>query len=148
MKELKGKHGLKQESLIHFHRASLHTAFLFGKPQALTINLRNYLTSTGRSRELPLFSNLQSGGVIQRKWSIPIRWMIFREFLRSCLHGVWCEWSGSGVECSVGVVCESAADEDRDADADDVYRHLASYFKAREEPSGLPSCLSSDILRG
>jgi hypothetical protein len=25
-----------------------------------------------------------------------------------------CEWSGSGVECSVGVVCESAADKDRD----------------------------------
>jgi hypothetical protein len=36
------------------------------------------------------------------------RWMIFREFLRSCLHGVCV----SGVECSVIVECESAADAD------------------------------------
>jgi hypothetical protein len=59
MNELKGKQGLKKENLIHFHRASLHTAFPFGKPQALTTNLRDYLTSAGRSRGLPLFSNLQ-----------------------------------------------------------------------------------------
>jgi hypothetical protein len=58
MNELKEKQGLKQESLIYFHRASLHTAFPFGKPQALTTNLRDYLTSTGRSQELSLFSNL------------------------------------------------------------------------------------------
>jgi hypothetical protein len=66
MNELKGKQGLKQESLIHFHRASLHTTFPFVKPQALTTNLRDYLTSTEKSRGLSLFSNLQSGGVIQR----------------------------------------------------------------------------------
>jgi uncharacterized protein YbgA (DUF1722 family) len=35
MNELKGKQGLKQESLIHFHRASLHTAFLSGNPKHL-----------------------------------------------------------------------------------------------------------------
>ena len=35
MNELKGRQGLKQESLIHFHRASLHTAFPFGKPKHL-----------------------------------------------------------------------------------------------------------------
>jgi hypothetical protein len=60
--------------------------------------------------------------------------MIFREFLRSCLYGVWSEWSGGGVECSVGVVCESVVDEDRDADvdADDQCRRLASPFKERE----------------
>jgi hypothetical protein len=40
--------------------------------------------------------------------------MIFREFLRSCLHGVY----GVEVEWSVSMVCESAANEDRDADAD------------------------------
>jgi hypothetical protein len=82
-------------SLIHFHRASLHTVFPFGKPQALTTNLRDYLTSSGRSRGLLLFSNLQGGGVIQRKWSITIRWMIFRGLLRSCIYGVCV----SGVEC-------------------------------------------------
>jgi hypothetical protein len=59
MNELKEKQGLKQESLIHFHRASLHTAFPFGKPQTLSTNLRDYFTSAGRSRGLPLFSNLQ-----------------------------------------------------------------------------------------
>jgi hypothetical protein len=59
MNELKGKHRLKQEGLIHFHRASLHTAFPFEKPQALATNLRDYLTSAGRSQGLPLFSNLQ-----------------------------------------------------------------------------------------
>jgi hypothetical protein len=32
MNELKGKQGLKREGLIHFHRASLHTAFPFGYP--------------------------------------------------------------------------------------------------------------------
>jgi hypothetical protein len=58
MNEFKGKQGLKQESLIHFHRASLHTAFPFEKLQALTTNLRGYLTSAGRSQGLPLFSNL------------------------------------------------------------------------------------------
>ena len=36
MNELKGKQRNSQESLIHFHRANLHTAFPFGKPQALT----------------------------------------------------------------------------------------------------------------
>jgi hypothetical protein len=70
MNELKGKQGLKQKSLIYLHRASLHMAFLFGKPQALTTNLRDYLTSLEKSRGLPLFSNLQSGGVIQWWWSI------------------------------------------------------------------------------
>jgi hypothetical protein len=70
MNELKGKQGLKQKSLIYLHRASLHTAFPFEKPQALTTNLRDYPTSLGRSRGLPLFSNLQSGGVIQWWWSI------------------------------------------------------------------------------
>ena len=59
MNELKGRQGLKQESLIHFHRASLHTAFPFGKPQALSTNLRDYLTSAGGTRGPPLFSNLQ-----------------------------------------------------------------------------------------
>ena len=59
MNELKGRQRLKQESLIHFHIASLHTAFPFGKPQALSTNLRDYLTSAGRSRGLSLFSNLQ-----------------------------------------------------------------------------------------
>jgi hypothetical protein len=59
MNELKGKQELKQESLIYFHRTSLHRVFPFGKPQALTTNLRDYLTSAGRSRRLPLFSNLQ-----------------------------------------------------------------------------------------
>ena len=59
MNELKERQGFKQESLIHFHRASLYTAFPFGKPQALSTNLRDYLTSTGRSWGLPLFSNLQ-----------------------------------------------------------------------------------------
>jgi hypothetical protein len=98
MNELKGKQGLKQESLIHFYRASLHTAFPFGKPQALITNLRDYLTSSGRSRGLPLLSNLQSGGVIQQKWSITIWRMIFRELLRSylrgvCMSGVEVEWS-------------------------------------------------------
>jgi hypothetical protein len=97
MNKLKGKYGLKQESLIHFHRASLHTTFPFEKSQALTTNLRDYLTSSGSSRELPLFSNLQGGGVIQRKLSITIRWMIFRGLLRSCIHGV----------CVSGVECES-----------------------------------------
>jgi hypothetical protein len=43
MIELKGKQGLKHESLIHFHRASLHTAFPFGKPQALTTKLTGAL---------------------------------------------------------------------------------------------------------
>jgi hypothetical protein len=59
MNEFKGKHGLKQKSLIHFYIASLHTAFPFEKPEALTTNLRDYLTSAGRSRGLPLFFNLQ-----------------------------------------------------------------------------------------
>jgi hypothetical protein len=59
MNELKEKQGLKQESLIHFHRTNLHTAFPFEKPQALTTNLRDYLTSTERSQGLSLFSNLQ-----------------------------------------------------------------------------------------
>jgi hypothetical protein len=45
--------------LIAHARVSLHTTFPFGKPQALTTNLRDYLTSAGRSRRLPLFSNLQ-----------------------------------------------------------------------------------------
>jgi len=47
MNELKGRQGLKQESSIHFHRVSSHTAFPFGKPQALSTNLRDYLTSSG-----------------------------------------------------------------------------------------------------
>jgi hypothetical protein len=59
MNEFKGKHGLKQENLIYFHRISLHTTFPFEKPQELTINLKDYLTSTGSSRGLPLFFNLQ-----------------------------------------------------------------------------------------
>jgi hypothetical protein len=79
MNELKGKQGLKLESLIYFHRASLHTDFPFRKPQALTTNLRDYLTISVRSRGLPLFSNLQSGGVIQQKWS------------GVCVSGVECE---------------------------------------------------------
>jgi hypothetical protein len=58
MNEIKEKQGLKQESLIYFQKASLHTTFLFEKPQTLTTNLRDYLTSTGRSWGLPLFSNL------------------------------------------------------------------------------------------
>jgi hypothetical protein len=58
MNELKEKQGLKQENLIHFHKVNLHTAFPFGKPQALTTNLRDYLTSAERSRGLPLLSNL------------------------------------------------------------------------------------------
>jgi hypothetical protein len=66
MNELKGKQIFTQESLIHFYRASLHTTFSFEKLQALTTNLRDYLTSVERSRGLSLFSNLQSGGVIQR----------------------------------------------------------------------------------
>jgi hypothetical protein len=40
MNEVKEKQGLKQESLIHFHRTNLHMTFPFGKPQALTTNLR------------------------------------------------------------------------------------------------------------
>jgi hypothetical protein len=59
MNELKRRQGLKQESLINFHRASLQTTFPFEKLQALSTNLRDYLTSAGRSRGLPLFSNLQ-----------------------------------------------------------------------------------------
>ena len=59
MNELKGRQGFKQESLIHFHRASLHKAFPFGKPQALSTNLRDYLTSGGGTRGPPLFCNLQ-----------------------------------------------------------------------------------------
>jgi hypothetical protein len=100
MNELERKQGLKQESLIHFHRANLHTAFPFGKPQALTTKLSDYLTSVGRSQGLPLFSNLQKWWsnttiVEYYKW-----WTIFREFLRSCLHGVLeVEWWWSEVEC-------------------------------------------------
>ena len=69
MNELEGRQGFKQESLIHFHKASLHIAFPFGKPQTLSTNLkapkhlaqnlRDYLTSAGRSQGLTLFSNLQ-----------------------------------------------------------------------------------------
>ena len=59
MNELKRRQGLKQESSIHFHRASLHMVFPFGKPPALNTNLRDYLTSAERSWRLPLFSNLQ-----------------------------------------------------------------------------------------
>ena len=88
MNELKGRHGLKQESLIHFHVASLHTVFPFGKSQALSTNLWDYLTSAGRSWGPPLFYNLQ-------RWSDKTvvddyyyRWMILRALMRSCLHGV------------------------------------------------------------
>jgi hypothetical protein len=43
--------------------------------------------------------------------------------------------------------CESAADADVSADGDAECRRPTSPFKARDEPSGLPSCLSSGILR-
>jgi hypothetical protein len=95
MNELKGKQGLKQESLIHFHRASLHTAFPFGKPQALTTNLRDYLTSSGRSRGLPLFSNLQHWW-----WSntteVEYYYSVDDLQMASEIMSSWrmCEWSG------------------------------------------------------
>jgi hypothetical protein len=59
MNEVKGKQGLNTGKLNLFYRVSLHTAFPFGKPRALTINLKDYLTSAGRSRGLILFFNLQ-----------------------------------------------------------------------------------------
>jgi hypothetical protein len=59
MDKLKGRQGLKQESLIHFHRASLHMAFPLKKTQTLSTNLRDYLISAGGLRGFPLFFNLQ-----------------------------------------------------------------------------------------
>jgi hypothetical protein len=64
MNELKGKQGLKQKSLIHFHRTSLHTAFPFGKPQALSTNL--ITLQAQEDLDGFLYSLIyKSGGVIQ-----------------------------------------------------------------------------------
>ena len=101
MNELKGRQGLNQESLIHFHRASLHMAFPFEKPQALSTNLMDYLTSAGRSWEPPLFYNLQRWSDTTVVGDYYYRWMILRVFLRSCLHGV----------CVSGELVERVVDE-------------------------------------
>jgi hypothetical protein len=65
MNELKEKQRLKQESLIHFHIASLHMVFPFEKPQALSTNLKDYLTSARRPQGLPYSLIYKGGGVIQ-----------------------------------------------------------------------------------
>ena len=115
MNELKGRQGFKQESLIHFHRASLHMAFPFGKPQALSTNLRDYLTSSGWSQGPPLFSNLQRWNDTAVVCDYYYSWMILRMLLRSCLHVYVCGWRVGGVgggwewvsEASVVVFCLS-----------------------------------------
>jgi hypothetical protein len=65
MNELKGKQGLKQESLIHFHRASLHTTFPFGKPKYLPQTLG--ITLQAQKGHGDFFYSLiyKSDGVIQ-----------------------------------------------------------------------------------
>ena len=54
MNELKGKQRNSQESLIYFHKANLHTAFSFRKPQALT-QTWDYLIGEGRFQQFPYF---------------------------------------------------------------------------------------------
>ena len=83
MNELKGRYGLKQENLIHFHRASLDTDFPFMRPQALSTNLRDYLTSAGRSWGLPLFSNLQLWSGYYVSGVLVLKADELRELLRS-----------------------------------------------------------------
>jgi hypothetical protein len=70
-----------------------------------------------------------------------------------------CEWSGSGVECESteesaveawSSVCGMRSDVLVDSISsflDDEYERRASPFKDWEEPSGVPSCLSSGLLR-
>jgi hypothetical protein len=53
MNKLKGKQGLKQESLIHFHRASLHTTFPFGKPKHLPQTLEITLQAQEDHEDFP-----------------------------------------------------------------------------------------------
>jgi hypothetical protein len=72
MNKLKGKQGLKQENLIHFHRASLHTAFPFGKPQALTTNLEITLQAQEDHGDFLYSLIYNTGGVVL------IRWLIYR----------------------------------------------------------------------
>jgi hypothetical protein len=78
MNELKGKQGLKRESLIHFHRASLHTAFPFGKPQALNTNLITLQAQEDHGDFL--YSLIYStSGVALVRWLITSGWWMSSE---------------------------------------------------------------------
>jgi hypothetical protein len=70
MNELKEKHRLKQESLIHFHIASLYTVFPFGKPQALTQTLGITLQAQKDHGDFLYSLIYNTGGVVLIKWLI------------------------------------------------------------------------------
>ena len=69
MNELKGRHGLKQESLIYFQRANLHTA-LSGNPKHLVQTLGITFQAQEGHGDFLYSLIYKGGGVIQWWWSI------------------------------------------------------------------------------
>jgi hypothetical protein len=87
MNELKGKQGLKQESLIHFHRVSLHMAFPFGNPKHLPQTLEVTLQAQEDYGDFLYSLIYNTGGVVLIRWLIIGVVDELRGSLRSCLHG-------------------------------------------------------------